>query len=194
MGTTRICSHYVPFRARVKTPKPGYRLSAPLCPNDGCRAVGRYLSGLSSIWTISSEKALGAHLEQISGLPHQPFFAVIPLSSGHAEGWASFCDIANMGIIRRAALGGKVLRPAARPAPKAVPVPKNWKPPSHSPQPPPTSIPAGWRVRHMPPNSLPGMQNGYWRLEKPLANGGWQGVNPSTMKPGPQWETHIPLS
>ena len=41
-----------------------------------------------------SEEAFCAHLEQIVGLPHQPFFAVIPASSSRAEGWASFCDIA----------------------------------------------------------------------------------------------------
>ena len=40
-----------------------------------------------------SQEALGAHIEQIAGSPHQPFFAVIPASSGQAEGWASFCDI-----------------------------------------------------------------------------------------------------
>jgi len=46
-------------------------------------------------------------------------------------------------------------------------------------------------VRVMPPN--PYYPHGYWRLEKPMANGGWQGINPSTMRPGPQWETHVPL-
>jgi hypothetical protein len=35
--------------------------------------------------------------------------------------------------------------------------------------------------------------NGYWRLGKPMENGGWQGIDPATMRPGPQWETHIPL-
>ena len=39
------------------------------------------------------ETDLGAHLDRITGLSHQPFFAVIPTSSGEAEGWASFCDI-----------------------------------------------------------------------------------------------------
>lgn len=37
---------------------------------------------------------LAAHIDRISGLEQQPFFAVIPASSGRAEGWASFCDIA----------------------------------------------------------------------------------------------------
>jgi len=43
----------------------------------------------------------------------------------------------------------------------------------------------------MGPNS--NYPNGYWRLEKPMGNGGWQGINPSTGKPGPEWETHIPF-
>lgn len=34
------------------------------------------------------------HISRIGGLEQQPFFAVIPASSGKAEGWASFCDIA----------------------------------------------------------------------------------------------------
>ncbi len=41
-----------------------------------------------------TEKALAKHVERITRLEHQPFFAVIPTSSGKAEGWASFCDIA----------------------------------------------------------------------------------------------------
>ncbi|WP_076071300.1 GNAT family N-acetyltransferase [Sphingomonas montana] len=41
-----------------------------------------------------TEEALTAHVERISGLEQQPFFAVVPASSGKPEGWASFCDIA----------------------------------------------------------------------------------------------------
>lgn len=37
---------------------------------------------------------LAAHVARISDLEQQPFFAVIPATSGKAEGWASFCDIA----------------------------------------------------------------------------------------------------
>ncbi len=36
---------------------------------------------------------MAAHITRISGLEQQPFFAVIPASSGMAGGWASFCDI-----------------------------------------------------------------------------------------------------
>ena len=36
---------------------------------------------------------LTEHVRTISGLPHQPFFAVLPASSDRAEGWMSFCDI-----------------------------------------------------------------------------------------------------
>jgi RHS repeat-associated protein len=67
----------------------------------------------------------------------------------------------------------------------------NFKPPTNAPQLPPTEIPPGWRVRQMPPS--PDYPNGYWRLEKPMGNGGWQGINPSTGKPGPQPDTHVPF-
>ena len=67
----------------------------------------------------------------------------------------------------------------------------NFKPPTNAPKLPPTEIPPGWRVRQMPPS--PHYPNGYWRLEKPMGNGGWQGINPSTGKPGPQPDTHVPF-
>ena len=67
----------------------------------------------------------------------------------------------------------------------------NFQPPTNPPQMPPTDIPDGWRIREMPPTDQ--YPNGYWRLEKPMDNGGWQGINPSTMKPGPEPDTHIPF-
>lgn len=42
---------------------------------------------------FSTKDDMAAHITRISGLEQQPFFAVIPESSGKAEGWASFCDI-----------------------------------------------------------------------------------------------------
>jgi RHS repeat-associated protein len=71
--------------------------------------------------------------------------------------------------------------------------PKNFQQPTNPPQEPmpESQIPAGWRVRTgLPTENYP---NGYWRLEKPMNDGGWQGIDPSTMRPGGPAETHIPL-
>jgi len=72
-------------------------------------------------------------------------------------------------------------------------LPPNWQPPTNAPQlpPPPENVPAGWRVRSMPPRE--GYPDGYWRLEKPMPQGGWQGIDPSTGKSGTQPETHVPF-
>jgi len=70
-------------------------------------------------------------------------------------------------------------------------LPPNWEPPTNAPQLPPTNVPRGWRVREMP--STDGYPNGYWRLEKPMPQGGWQGIDPSTGQPGSQPETHAPF-
>jgi hypothetical protein len=67
--------------------------------------------------------------------------------------------------------------------------PKNFLPPINPPQLPPIDIPPGWRIRSMGP--VPWYPNGYWRMEKPMPNGGWQGINPATMRPGQQHETHV---
>lgn len=56
---------------------------------------------------------------------------------------------------------------------------------------PPSQVPPGWRVRQMPPTEQ--YPNGYWRLEKPMKDGSWQPIDPSTMKPGGRPETHVPL-
>ena len=65
----------------------------------------------------------------------------------------------------------------------------NFSPPTNPPQLPPAEIPSGWRVRQMPPTQQ--YPRGYWKLEKPMQDGGWQAIDPSTMKPGTRPQTHI---
>ncbi|MEO8820892.1 MAG: DUF6443 domain-containing protein [Ginsengibacter sp.] len=79
------------------------------------------------------------------------------------------------------------------PEPKSKNVPKptpNFKPTTNPPQLPP-SVPEGHTIRIMKPTEQ--YPNGYWRLEKQMPQGGAQGIDPSTMKPGAQNETHVPL-
>jgi hypothetical protein len=89
-------------------------------------------------------------------------------------------------VVGNVAVGDFLFAPkgAVKPSPK-------FQTPTNAPQLPPENIPAGMRVRQMPPTEQ--YPNGYWRLEKPMSNGGWQGIDPSTMKPGTQAQTHVPL-
>ncbi|MBU3680106.1 MAG: hypothetical protein FGM32_10960 [Candidatus Kapabacteria bacterium] len=88
--------------------------------------------------------------------------------------------------------GGQVTGPSAEAEKRGLPkTSPKFQTPTNGPQLPPTNIPDGWRVRQMPPTSQ--YPHGYWRLEKPMVNGGWQAINPSTMKPGTRSETHVPL-
>lgn len=68
---------------------------------------------------------------------------------------------------------------------------KNFQPPTNPPQLPPINIPEGWRIKEMPPTEQ--YPQGYWKLEKPMKDGSWQPINPSTMKPGTRPETHVPF-
>jgi hypothetical protein len=43
----------------------------------------------------------------------------------------------------------------------------------------------------MPPTEQ--YPDGYWKLEKPMKDGSWQPIDPSTMKPGNCCETHVPF-
>jgi hypothetical protein len=43
----------------------------------------------------------------------------------------------------------------------------------------------------MPPDQQ--YPEGYWKLEKPMTQGGWQAIDLSTMKPGARPETHVPF-
>jgi len=69
-----------------------------------------------------------------------------------------------------------------------------FQPPTNPPQmpPPPENLPPGWKVWEHP-EPAPNYENGYWKLLKPLDNGGWQRIDPSTMKPGTHPETHVPF-
>lgn len=83
------------------------------------------------------------------------------------------------------------LLPIPVPVPGTPRPPENFEPPTNPPQMPPTDIPSGWRVRPMPPTRE--YLDGYWRLEKPMPDGSWQPIDPSTMKPGTNPETHVPF-
>jgi hypothetical protein len=80
------------------------------------------------------------------------------------------------------------VEPAAKGAPKPTP---KFKIPTNPPQLPIKEIPEGMTIRVMRPTEQ--FPDGYWRLEKPMCQGGAQGINPLTMKPGTLEETHVPL-
>jgi RimJ/RimL family protein N-acetyltransferase len=75
--------------------------SVVLEPLEASHAAGLWDAATSSdsSWTylrygpFLSEDQFRAHIDYISSLSSQPFFAIIPASSGCPAGWASFCDI-----------------------------------------------------------------------------------------------------
>ena len=88
--------------------------------------------------------------------------------------------------------GMTTIGPVGEAAPSSGPRPSpNFRPPTNPPQLPPSNIPEGLKLRIMPPTEQ--YPNGYWVLEKPMANGGLQKINPATMGSGRAWETHVPL-
>ena len=91
----------------------------------------------------------------------------------------------------RAARAGSAVEDAAQAARGVPRLSPKFRPPTNPPQYPPAEIPPGWRVRQMPPTEQ--YPNGYWRLEKPMSDGSWQPIDPSTMRPGGRPDTHIPL-
>jgi hypothetical protein len=92
------------------------------------------------------------------------------------------------GINAEGGVGAAEYGPQMPGGPKPTP---NFKPPTNPAQLPPSEIPPGWQVREMPPTEQ--YPDGYWKLEKPMPNGGWQPIDPSTMKPGGRPETHVPF-
>jgi hypothetical protein len=96
-------------------------------------------------------------------------------------------EVADNAAVKNAANVENVA-PVAKGAPKPSP---KFKTPTNAPQNPLTNVPEGYTQRIMKPTEQ--YPNGYWVLEKQQANGGWQKVNPATMKPGQQHETHVPL-
>jgi RHS repeat-associated protein len=128
----------------------------------------------SSELNFQSKEAIQAKLgDSIAGLIRRFCFGLGPFK----------CDEGGGG--GRAGSGGGQTNPP-RPSP-AFQQPTN---PPLSPL-PKGDIPPGYRVRVMGPTLQ--YPNGYWTLEKLQGNGGWQGINPSNLKPGSHPETHVPL-
>ena len=102
MTTTPPC----PIISETSRPLPGFERhvgnAVRLEPLSGRHAADLWIAAhaAEASWAylkygpFQSQDDLAAHLGRISGLDQQPFFAVIPASSGRPEGWASFCDIA----------------------------------------------------------------------------------------------------
>ncbi|MBP6184083.1 MAG: thrombospondin type 3 repeat-containing protein [Saprospiraceae bacterium] len=94
----------------------------------------------------------------------------------------------NRGLVAQSVKSLGLLDDAIKGLPKATP---KFMTPTNSPQAPLKIVPDGMTIRvEKPTGQYP---NGYWRLEKPMPQGGSQGINPATMKPGAQHETHVPL-
>jgi hypothetical protein len=100
------------------------------------------------------------------------------------EGYNATAGGGLLGAVFKVFRSGRAARGAPKPSPK-------FKPPTNPPQHPPAEIPPGWRVHEMPATGQ--YPNGYWKLEKPMKDGSWQPIDPSTMKPGGRPETHVPF-
>jgi RHS repeat-associated protein len=143
------------------------------CLSDATKGLGNFGAGLGNF--VVSTASLGhAHINAPYCGPGLGFSYAMGESTGTVET-----------AIALAAVGGDR---APTNAPRSSP---NFEPPTNAPQQPPADIPEGWRIREMPPT--PDYPDGYWKLEKPMTDGSWQPIDPSTMKPGTRPETHIPF-
>lgn len=138
-----------------------------------------YVAGLG--WVISGDLRAGDELAQRDG----GSIAITSINVRRADTTVYNFEVAGdhnyyvteaQLLVHNCPLPSPKFRPPTNPA--SVPIERS-------------SLPAGLEVRVASPTEQ--YPNGYWRIEKPMENGGWQGINPSTMKPGPQWDTHVPL-
>jgi RHS repeat-associated protein len=147
--------------------------------NGGVDTVADLASGFSDMFRVGSGLGKAIYCED---LPDYRRFELI--ATDVVRGGGLFLTMAGP-FAGRVGSSEPVRSPGGpKPSPK-------FQTPTNPPQFPPTDIPEGWRVRTGAPTEQ--YPNGYWRLEKPMNNGGWQGMDPSTMKPGTHPETHIPL-
>jgi RHS repeat-associated protein len=152
--------------------------------------VGAVMLGLPALATVIAVGASGVAIYSMLQ-EHKSYFdmtaeqqsASIGQLTGAFAGAAAVGFVANRFVFPRFA-NAKAARGGPRPSPK-------FQPPTNPPQLPPDDIPPGWRIRQMPPTEQ--YRNGYWKLEKPMKDGSWQPIDPSTMKPGGRPQTHVPL-
>jgi RHS repeat-associated protein len=151
----------------------------------GGNQEGETTSGGSTSANISETSSTSAN-----STTSEAAFTPPPLASGR-------CDYSPVNVESLLGIGVAVKAILRLILTESIPANNSSKPtpkfqtPKYPAQNPPENIKSGFELFvGRPTKQYP---NGYWKIEKPLENGGLQGVDPLSYKPVPKHEYHVPL-